>query len=65
MISLVKFERMVGNRVYFPEADIPDQTPLFDIKPCMIHFDYRKSMGCGWYDKHFKGGNIPEKTILK
>ena len=36
-----------------------------DIKPYVTHFDYRENMCCGWYDKHFKNGNIPDRTILK
>ena len=63
--SVVKFERLERNRVYFSEVDIIDGTPLFDIKPYVTYFDYRKNMRCGWYDKHFKNGNIPERTILK
>jgi tRNA (Thr-GGU) A37 N-methylase len=54
-----------GNRVYFSEVDILDETPLFDIKPCVTHFDYRKKMCCGWYDEHFKNGETPKRTILK
>lgn len=63
--SVVKFERLEGNRVYFSEVDIMDETPLFDIKPYVTYFDFRENMCCGWYDKHFKDGKIPERTILK
>lgn len=63
--SVVKFEKLEGNRVYFSEVDILDETPLFDIKPYVTYFDHRENMCCGWYDKHFKNGNIPDRTILK
>lgn len=63
--SVVKFERLEGNRVYFSEVDVLDETPLLDIKPYVTHFDYRKKMSCGWYDKHFEGGETPDRTILK
>jgi tRNA (adenine37-N6)-methyltransferase len=62
---VVRFERLEGNRVYFSEVDILDETPLFDIKPYVTHFDYREKMCCGWYDKHFKNGETPDRTILK
>jgi len=29
------------------------------------YFDSRDNVRCGWLDKHFKDGNIPDKTILK
>jgi len=63
--SIVKFERREGNRIYFSEVDILDETPLLDIKPYVTHFDFRENMCCGWYDKHFEKGHVPERTILK
>lgn len=63
--SVVKFERLEGCRLYFSEVDVLDGTPLLDVKPYVTHFDHRENMCCGWYDKHFTGGNIPERTILK
>lgn len=63
--SIVKFEKVEGNRIYFSEVDVMDRTPLFDIKPYVTHFDFREKMDCGWYDKHFEGGVIPDRTILK
>ena len=63
--SVVKFERLTGNRVYFSEVDMLDGTPLLDIKPYVTHFDYRERMRCGWYEKHFNDGRTPERAILK
>ena len=63
--SVVKFEKLKGNRVYFSEVDMLDGTPLLDIKPYVTYFDYREGMRCGWYDKHFNDGSTPERAILK
>jgi len=64
-LSIVKIERIEGNRLYFTEVDVLDQTPVLDIKPYVSHFDQRDDVKCGWLDKHFEGGSIPDKTILK
>ena len=64
-LSIVKIERIEGNRLYFTEVDVLDQTPVLDIKPYVSHFDHRDDVKCGWLDKHFEGGSIPDKTILK
>jgi len=42
-----------------------DGTPVLDIKPYVKYFDSRNDVKCGWLDKHFKDGKIPDKTILK
>ena len=39
-------------------------TLLLDIKPYVNHFDSRDNVVCGWLDKHFKNGNIPDDTII-
>jgi len=62
-LSVVKVERIEGKRMYFAEVDVLDETPLLDIKPYVKYFDGRDSVRCGWLDKHFKNGNIPDKTI--
>jgi tRNA-Thr(GGU) m(6)t(6)A37 methyltransferase TsaA len=64
-ISVVRFERLEGNCIHFSEVDILDGTPLLDIKPYVTYFDRREGMHCGWYEKHFQAGKIPERTILK
>jgi tRNA-Thr(GGU) m(6)t(6)A37 methyltransferase TsaA len=63
--SVVQLEKVEDNRIYFSEVDILDGTPLLDIKPYVTYFDFREGMRCGWYDKHFEGGRIPERTVLK
>ena len=64
-ISIVKIEKIENNLITFSEVDILDGTPLLDIKPYVSHFDYRESVKNGWLDKHFKGGNIPQRIKLK
>ncbi|MHC4559387.1 MAG: tRNA (N6-threonylcarbamoyladenosine(37)-N6)-methyltransferase TrmO [Planctomycetota bacterium] len=63
--SIVKIKRIKANRIYFTEVDVLDQTPVLDIKPYVEYFDYRNNVKCGWLDKHFKNGNIPDQKILK
>ena len=64
-LSVVKIKRIETNRIYFTEVDVLDQTPVLDIKPYVKYFDSRDDVRCGWLDKHFKDGNIPDATILK
>ena len=63
-ISIVKIQRIQGNKLYFTEVDMIDGTPLLDIKPYVKYFDNRKDVICGWLDKHFKNGKIPDRTII-
>jgi tRNA-Thr(GGU) m(6)t(6)A37 methyltransferase TsaA len=64
-LSIVKIKRIEANKLYFTEVDMLDGTPVLDIKPYVKHFDYREKVKSGWLDKHFKDGNIPDRTILK
>ena len=63
--SIVKIKKIEANKMYFGEVDVLDQTPVLDIKPYVKYFDNRDRVRCGWLDKHFKDGNIPDATILK
>ena len=63
--SIIKIKRIKANKVYFTEVDVLDGTPLLDIKPYVEYFDSRDNVISGWVDKHFKNGNIPDKTIIK
>ena len=63
--SIVKIKRIKANKMYFAEVDMLDQTPVLDIKPYVKYFDSRDDVRCGWLDKHFKDGNILDKTILR
>ena len=62
--SVVKIQRIQGNKLYFTQVDMIDETPLLDIKPYVKYFDNREDVSCGWIDKHFKNGKIPDRTIL-
>jgi tRNA-Thr(GGU) m(6)t(6)A37 methyltransferase TsaA len=64
-LSIVKIKRIEGNKLYFSEVDVLDQTPVLDIKPYVAYFDHRQNVVCGWVDKHFEAGDIPGRTILK
>ena len=64
-VSIVKIKSIRGNKLYFTTVDVFDGTPVLDIKPYIKYFDEQKDVVCGWLDKHFKDGNIPEKTIIK
>jgi len=63
--SVIKIKNIRANKVYFTEVDVLDGTPLLDIKPYVKYFDSRENVISGWLDKHFKNGNIPDKTIIK
>lgn len=63
--SVVKIQKIQGNKLYFTELDIIDGTPLLDIKPYVKYFDCREDVISGWLDKHFKNGGPPDRTIIK
>ena len=63
--SVVKIQRIQGNKLYFTQVDMIDGTPLLDIKPYVRYFDSREDVISGWLDKHFKNGKIPDKTIVR
>jgi len=62
--SIVRIQRIEGNRLYFAEVDMLDETPLLDIKPYVEHFDRRENAKSGWLEKHFADGRIPDETII-
>ncbi len=62
--SIVRIQRIEGNRLYFTEVDMLNETPLLDIKPYVEYFDRRDEVKSGWLDRHFADGGIPEGTIL-
>lgn len=62
--SIVKIEKVQGSRITFSEVDMLDGTPLLDIKPYVWHFDSRENVKCGWLEKHFKSGKIPQRVRL-
>lgn len=62
--SIVRIQRIEGNRLYFTEVDMLDGTPLLDIKPYVEYFDSRDDVKSGWIEQHFDGGKIPNQTII-
>ena len=64
-LSVVKITKIETNKMYFTEVDVLDGTPVLDIKPYVKYFDSRDDTSCGWLDKHFNDGNIPNGTISK
>ncbi len=63
--TIVKIEKIEGNKLYFRNVDMLDGTPLLDIKPYCSKFDQRENVRCGWLEKHLSKGDIPEKAVLK
>jgi len=47
-ISIVKLQKIHGNKIYIEGVDVLDGTPLFDIKPYMEKFDAVKDSTSGW-----------------
>lgn len=62
-LSVVKIKKIEANKLYFTEVDILDGTPVLDIKPYVKYFDDRSDVKCGWLDKHFRDGNIPDGAV--
>jgi tRNA-Thr(GGU) m(6)t(6)A37 methyltransferase TsaA len=63
--SVVRIKTIEGNKMHFTEVDVLDGTPVLDIKPYVKYYDQRDNVICGWLDKHFENGEIPNKTIIK
>ncbi len=64
-LSVVRIKIIEGNKMHFTEVDVLDGTPVLDIKPYVKYYDQRDNVICGWLDKHFENGEIPNKTIIK
>ena len=50
-LSLVRLERVEGNKVFVDDLDIIDGTPLLDIKPFTKGLDMRPESRDGWVDR--------------
>jgi len=51
-ISIVRLNKIEGNRLYIRDVDIVDGTPLLDIKPYVPEFDIRTVERFGWLEKN-------------
>jgi tRNA-Thr(GGU) m(6)t(6)A37 methyltransferase TsaA len=49
-LSLVKIDRVVGDRIYISGVDIIEGTPVFDIKPYIHEYDSVQNSSCGWLE---------------
>jgi tRNA-Thr(GGU) m(6)t(6)A37 methyltransferase TsaA len=49
-ISVVRLDRIEGNRLHIRDIDIVDGTPLLDIKPCVREFDLSDEIRIGWLE---------------
>jgi len=43
--------RCEGNVLYLEDLDILDGTPLLDIKPYIMRFEYRENARYGWQEE--------------
>lgn len=64
-LSVVRINSVRQNVLHFTNVDMLDGTPLLDIKPYISHFDCFADAKCGWIDKHFVNGRIPEVARKK
>lgn len=46
--SVVRLERVEGNRLHVREIDLVNETPLLDLKPYVPEFDCREGASRGW-----------------
>jgi len=64
-LSIIRIKNIEECRLRFTNVDMLDGTPLLDIKPYITHFDCFSDAKCGWIDKHFADGKVPEKAVDK
>ena len=50
-VSLVRLERVQGDRLEVLDVDMVDGTPLLDIKPYVPEFDAQVEVRTGWLEK--------------
>ena len=53
-LSVVRLEKLSGNKLHVKDIDIVDGTPLLDIKPFVGEFDRRDDFRKGWLDKNIR-----------
>jgi len=51
-LSVVRLERVEGNKLHLLDVDMLDGTPLLDIKPFVPAFDARENVRAGWLSKN-------------
>lgn len=50
-LSVVQLDRVEGGKLHIRNVDIPDGTPLLDIKPYVPEFDSPTAVRTGWLEK--------------
>lgn len=50
-LSVVELEKVEGNDLFVKDVDIVDGTPLLDIKPFVLQFDFKEVTKTGWLGK--------------
>ena len=50
-LSVVRLERVEGNRLHVQNVDVLDGTPLLDIKPYVPEFDREPDVRVGWLEQ--------------
>lgn len=50
-LSILKFQKVMGNILHVDNIDILDGTPLLDIKPYVPEFDRQAEVRVGWLEK--------------
>ena len=53
-LSVVRLDRIEGNKLYIRDVDIVDGTPLLDIKPYVPEFEERGKVRIGWLERRVK-----------
>jgi tRNA (Thr-GGU) A37 N-methylase len=57
-MTQVRLIRIEGNTLIVTGADMLDETPLLDIKPCIPAFDYGEVDTIGWFESKIPGGAV-------
>ena len=53
-LSVVRLNRVQGEKLFIKDVDIIDGTPLLDIKPYVPEFDRHEKIRIGWLEKRVK-----------
>jgi tRNA-Thr(GGU) m(6)t(6)A37 methyltransferase TsaA len=63
-LTIVKLDKVKGNKLYVSGVDMLDQTPLLDIKPYMTPYDgSMKNVKIGWLESKIKKSKLSDKTF--
>jgi tRNA-Thr(GGU) m(6)t(6)A37 methyltransferase TsaA len=57
-LSVLKLNRIKGNKLYVENVDMLDETPVLDIKPYASPFDAVEEEKIGWLSKNIKESDV-------